>query len=67
MSLHEVYLVLLVGSAVLLVSIAAACMAHGAGLPGLLLFMAVDVIVGGDVMWSSTTRAGSVVGHGDVA
>ena len=43
------YLVLLVGGVVLLVSIAAARMAHGIGLPGLLLFLAVGVIVGEDV------------------
>lgn len=48
MTLSEMYLALLVGGAVLLVSIVAAHTAHRIGLPSLLLFLAVGVIAGED-------------------
>ncbi|MCZ2524130.1 potassium/proton antiporter [Streptomyces sp. HB2AG] len=50
MRLEDLYLVLLVGGAVLLVSIAAARAAHRIGLPSLLLFLAVGVLLGEDVI-----------------
>ncbi|MEU0022725.1 potassium/proton antiporter [Streptomyces rochei] len=67
MTLHEMYLVLLVGGAVLLVSIAAARMAHGIGLPGLLLFLAVGVIVGEDVIGLEFDDAGLAQSLGTAA
>ncbi|GAA4135611.1 potassium/proton antiporter [Actinomadura keratinilytica] len=48
MTLPQLYLALLVGGAVLLASIAAARLAHRVGLPSLLLFLAVGVVVGED-------------------
>ncbi|KAB2341619.1 potassium/proton antiporter [Actinomadura rudentiformis] len=48
MTLPQLYLALLVGGAVLLASIAAARLAHRAGLPSLLLFLTVGVVVGED-------------------
>ncbi|WP_128817964.1 potassium/proton antiporter [Streptomyces sp. S063] len=50
MTLQELYLALLVGGTVLLASIAAARAAHRIGLPSLLLFLAVGVITGEDVL-----------------
>ncbi|MDK1347707.1 potassium/proton antiporter [Streptomyces sp. 378] len=50
MTLQELYLMLLVGGTVLLASIAAARAAHRLGLPSLLLFLAVGVIAGEDVI-----------------
>lgn len=50
MTLPELYMALLVGGAVLLASIAAARAAHRIGLPSLLLFLGVGVIVGEDVI-----------------
>ncbi|MEV1084081.1 potassium/proton antiporter [Streptomyces sp. NPDC050211] len=50
MTLQDLYLTLLVGGTVLLASIAAARTAHRVGLPSLLLFLAVGVIVGEDVI-----------------
>ena len=50
MSLSELYVVLLVGGAILLASIAAARIAHRIGLPSLLLFLAVGVVLGEDVI-----------------
>ncbi|MEU6379309.1 potassium/proton antiporter [Streptomyces sp. NPDC046909] len=50
MTLHDLYLTLLVGGTVLLASIAAARTAHRAGLPSLLLFLGVGVIVGEDAI-----------------
>ncbi|MEU3448228.1 potassium/proton antiporter [Streptomyces thermolilacinus] len=50
MTLQELYLTLLVGGTVLLASIAAARTAHRTGLPSLLLFLAVGVILGEDVI-----------------
>ena len=50
MSLAELYAMLLVGGTVLLASIAAARMASRVGLPGLLLFLAVGVVLGEDVL-----------------
>ncbi|MEV7556470.1 potassium/proton antiporter [Streptomyces sp. NPDC089795] len=50
MTLQQLYLVLLVGGVVLMVSIAAARTAHRLGLPSLLLFLAVGVIAGEDVI-----------------
>ena len=50
MTQHELYLALLVGGAVLLVSIAATRAASRAGLPSLLLFLAVGVLLGEDVL-----------------
>lgn len=48
MTLQQLYVVLLVGGAVLLASIAAARMANRLGLPSLLLFLAVGVVLGED-------------------
>ncbi|MFD6969601.1 potassium/proton antiporter [Streptomyces sp. NPDC059949] len=50
MTLQQLYLVLLVGGVVLMVSIAAARAAHRIGLPSLLFFLAVGVIAGEDVI-----------------
>jgi cell volume regulation protein A len=50
MSLAQLYTMLLVGGTVLLASIAAARMASRVGLPGLLLFLAVGVVLGEDVL-----------------
>lgn len=50
MTLQELYLVLLVGGTVLLASIAAARAAGRAGLPSLLLFLAVGVLLGEDAL-----------------
>ncbi|MEQ4209545.1 potassium/proton antiporter [Actinopolymorpha sp. B9G3] len=50
MTLQQLYLVLLVGGAVLLASIAAARLANRIGLPSLLLFLAVGVVLGEDVL-----------------
>ncbi|WP_433544232.1 potassium/proton antiporter (plasmid) [Streptomyces sp. CA-294286] len=49
MTLQELYLILLVGGVVLLASIAAARAAHRLGLPSLLLFLGVGVLLGEDV------------------
>jgi potassium/hydrogen antiporter len=49
-TLAQLYAMLLVGGTVLLVSIAAARMASRVGLPGLLLFLAVGVVLGEDVL-----------------
>ena len=46
MSLHQLYVAMFVGGLVLLVSIAATRLATGAGLPTLLLFLGVGVLVG---------------------
>ena len=46
MSLHQLYVALLIGGLVLLASIAATRLATGAGLPSLLLFLGVGVLVG---------------------
>src|SRR4051794_11112995 len=48
MSLHEVYLVLLAGAGVLLISVAAARMADRVGMPVLLAFLGVGLILGED-------------------
>ena len=48
MSLHQLYVALFVGGLVLLASIAATRLATGAGLPSLLLFLGVGVLVGED-------------------
>src|SRR3712207_2952525 len=48
MSLHEVYLILLAGAAVMLVSVAAARFADRAGLPVLLAFLGVGLLLGED-------------------
>lgn len=50
MTLQQLYLVLLVGGVVLMASIAGARAAHRLGLPSLLLFLAVGVIAGEDVI-----------------
>lgn len=50
MTLQQLYLVLLISGAVLLASIAAARMANRLGLPSLLLFLAVGVVLGEDVL-----------------
>ncbi|MEV0523986.1 potassium/proton antiporter [Streptomyces sp. NPDC050439] len=50
MMLQQLYVVLLAGGTVLLASIAAARMANRLGLPGLLLFLAVGVVLGEDVL-----------------
>ncbi|WP_405419261.1 potassium/proton antiporter [Streptomyces erythrochromogenes] len=50
MTLQQLYLVLLVGGVVLMASIAASRAAHRLGLPSLLLFLAVGVIAGEDVI-----------------
>lgn len=50
MTLPQLYLVLLAGGTVLLASIAAARMASRIGLPSLLLFLAVGVVLGEDVI-----------------
>ncbi|MBX7434783.1 potassium/proton antiporter [Mycobacterium sp. Y57] len=48
MSLHEVYVALFVGGLVLLASIVATRLATGVGLPSLLLFLGVGVLLGED-------------------
>ncbi|AFM15341.1 NhaP-type Na+(K+)/H+ antiporter [Mycolicibacterium chubuense NBB4] len=48
MSLHQLYVALFLGGLVLLASIAATRLATGAGLPSLLLFLGVGLIVGED-------------------
>ncbi|TDC63247.1 potassium/proton antiporter [Actinomadura sp. GC306] len=48
MTLQHLYLVLLAGGAALLASITAARVAHGVGLPSLLFFLAVGLIMGED-------------------
>ncbi|MCV7152910.1 potassium/proton antiporter [Mycolicibacterium pyrenivorans] len=48
MSLHQLYVALLIGGLVLLASIAATRLATGAGLPSLLLFLGVGVLLGED-------------------
>ncbi|MFG3258646.1 potassium/proton antiporter [Streptomyces sp. NPDC048172] len=50
MTLQQLYLVLLTGGGVLLASIAAARMASRLGLPSLLLFLAVGIVLGEDVI-----------------
>lgn len=50
MTLQQLYLAVLVGGAVLLAAIAAARAAHRIGLPSLLLFLALGVIAGEDVI-----------------
>ncbi|MEU4970075.1 potassium/proton antiporter [Streptomyces smyrnaeus] len=50
MSLQDLYFTLLIGGTVLLASIAAARAAHRIGLPSLLLFLAVGIIAGEDVL-----------------
>lgn len=50
MTLQQLYLALLAGGLVLLVSIGATRVASRAGLPSLLLFLAVGVILGADVL-----------------
>jgi cell volume regulation protein A len=50
MTLQQLYLVLLIGGTVLLASIAAARTANRLGLPSLLLFLAVGVIIGEDAL-----------------
>jgi cell volume regulation protein A len=47
-TLHELYVALFIGGLVLLASIAATRLATGAGLPSLLLFLGVGVLVGED-------------------
>ena len=49
-SLQQLYLTLLAGGAVLLVSIAATRVASRVGLPSLLLFLALGVVLGEDVI-----------------
>ncbi|TDC56197.1 potassium/proton antiporter [Actinomadura sp. KC345] len=46
MTLQQLYMVLLVGGSVLLAGITAARVAHGAGLPSLLFFLALGLILG---------------------
>ncbi|HEY9263915.1 MAG TPA: cation:proton antiporter, partial [Mycobacterium sp.] len=48
MSLHQLYVALLIGGLVLLASIAATRLATGVGLPSLLLFLGVGVLLGED-------------------
>ncbi|MCG7596631.1 potassium/proton antiporter [Mycobacterium sp. PSTR-4-N] len=48
MTLHELYVALFIGGLVLLASIAATRLATGVGLPSLLLFLGVGVLVGED-------------------
>ncbi|MBB2989359.1 cell volume regulation protein A [Mycolicibacterium iranicum] len=48
MTLHQLYVALFIGGLVLLVSIAATRLATGVGLPSLLLFLGVGVLVGED-------------------
>lgn len=48
MSLEQLYLVLLAGGLVLLAGVVGTRVAHGAGLPSLLLFLALGVVVGED-------------------
>ncbi|GAA1797532.1 potassium/proton antiporter [Planosporangium flavigriseum] len=50
MSLQQVYLLLLAGAVVMLVSVVAARLAHRIGLPVLLAFLGVGVILGEDVL-----------------
>jgi cell volume regulation protein A len=50
MTLQELYIVLLIGGTILLASIAAARTANRLGLPSLLLFLAVGVITGEDLL-----------------
>ena len=48
MSLEQLYLALLAGGLVLLAGVVGTRVAHGAGLPSLLLFLALGVVVGED-------------------
>ncbi|MGN6606161.1 MAG: potassium/proton antiporter [Jatrophihabitans sp.] len=50
MTLHELYLALVVGGLVVLASIGATRLAAGVGLPSLLLFLGVGVLLGEDVI-----------------
>jgi potassium/hydrogen antiporter len=50
MSLHEVYVLLLAGSVILLVSVAAARVADRVGLPVLLAFLGVGLLLGEDAL-----------------
>src|SRR3954454_2491538 len=50
LSLHELYLALLAGGVVVLASIGATRVASGLGLPSLLLFLGLGVVLGEDVL-----------------
>jgi len=50
MTLHQLYVVLLVGASVLLVSVVATRLAAKVGLPGLLLYLGFGVVLGNDVI-----------------
>lgn len=50
MTLHQLYVAVLVGAVVVLVSIIATRFAHRIGLPSLLLFLALGVVLGEDVV-----------------
>jgi potassium/hydrogen antiporter len=66
-SLEQLYVVLLVGGLVVLVSIAAAKLATHAGLPSLLLFLGLGVILGEDVIGLKFDSAQSAQNLGTAA
>src|SRR5690606_23005764 len=69
MTLQHMYAVLLVGGSVLLASITGARVAHGAGLPSLLFFLAVGLILGEDGIGLDfdDARVAQAVGTGALA
>lgn len=69
MTLQHMYTVLLVGGSVLLASITGARVAHGAGLPSLLFFLAVGLILGEDGIGLDfdDARVAQAVGTGALA
>ncbi|MDY6998119.1 MAG: potassium/proton antiporter, partial [Actinomycetota bacterium] len=67
MSLHQLYVALFVGGIVLLASIVATRLATGVGLPSLLLFLAVGVLVGEDGIGLSFDDAQLAQGLGTAA
>ena len=57
MTLHELYVALLVGGVVVLASIGATRLASSVGLPSLLLFLGVGLLLGEDVIGLSFDNA----------
>ncbi len=67
MTLHQLYVALFVGGLVLLASIVATRLATGLGLPSLLLFLGVGVLIGEDVIGLSFSDAQLAQGLGTAA
>jgi cell volume regulation protein A len=67
MSLQQVYLLLLAGAVIMLVSVVAARLAHRIGLPVLLAFLGVGVILGEDVLGLPFSNAAIAQALGTVA